>query len=123
MAQTKKKRRRKHKGTQGGKIDTRRRTARPRNRAEAKQRAMSQRKKGGTKRQDRAPTWRGAVNRAALGAVIVAVVMSILTKNVAQGVILGALMLLIYIPLGYMLDTAMWRRRERQRIRANQKDG
>ncbi len=36
MAQTKKKRRRKHRGTQGGRVDTNRRAARPRSREEAK---------------------------------------------------------------------------------------
>ena len=41
MAQTKKKRRRKHRGTQGGRVDTNRRAARPRSRAEAKARARS----------------------------------------------------------------------------------
>ena len=35
MAQTRKKRRRKHRGTQGGRIDTNRRAARPRSREEA----------------------------------------------------------------------------------------
>ena len=44
MAQTKKKRRRKHRGTQGGRIDTKRRTGRPQSREEAKARARSRRK-------------------------------------------------------------------------------
>ena len=41
MAQTKKKRRRKHRGTQGGRIDTRPARGRPRSRAEAQARARS----------------------------------------------------------------------------------
>ena len=44
MAQTKKKRRRKHRGTQGGRIDTRPAAAEPRNRAEAQARARKRRR-------------------------------------------------------------------------------
>jgi hypothetical protein len=118
VAQTKKKRRRKHRGTQGGKIDNRGRGARPRNRQEAQARARKQR---GAK-VDSPPTWRSAINRALIGAVIVAVIISLLQKNVALGIELGAFMLIFYIPMGYMVDNFMWRRRERARIRANQKD-
>ena len=61
MAQTKRKRRRKHKGTQGGKIDSRPK-GRPRNRAEAKQRAQARRSGSGGKRAvaqqgPQPPTW------------------------------------------------------------------
>jgi hypothetical protein len=33
---------------------------------------------------------------------------------------LGALMLVFYIPAGYWIDTTMWRRRERARIRSRE---
>ena len=68
------------------------------------------------------PTWRGAVMRALIGAAIVAVVVSVLSKRPLQGVILGLLMLVFYIPLGYFIDSVMWRRRERQKMRAREKD-
>jgi hypothetical protein len=35
---------------------------------------------------------------------------------------LGALRLALYIPAGYYIDTTMWRRRERARIRAREKE-
>ena len=69
MAQTKKKRRRKHRGTQGGRIDTNRRAARPRSREEAKaqrpRRAQSRAPKA-----DAPPTWRSSVIRGVVAAAI-----------------------------------------------------
>ena len=68
MAQTKKKRRRKHRGTQGGRIDTNRRAARPRSRAEAKARARAE-TQAGRQRGDLPPTWRSSVIRGLVAAV------------------------------------------------------
>jgi hypothetical protein len=116
MAQTKKKRRRKHRGTQGGRIDTNRRAARPRNRAEAKARARS-----GAKRAPRAdgpPTWRGAASRGAIAAVIfTAALLLVFRRSLPSALGLGAFMLVFYIPAGYYIDTMMWRRRERAKMR------
>ena len=117
MAQTKKKRRRKHRGTQGGRVDTNRR-ARPRNRAEAKARARS-----GTKRAprgDQPPTWRSSIIRGAAAAVIFGVLLMLIFKRpLGAALSLGAFMLVFYIPAGYYIDMMMWRRRERARMRAN----
>jgi hypothetical protein len=115
MAQTKKKRRRKHRGTQGGRIDTNRR-ARPKTRAEAKARARA-----GTKRAprgDRPPTWRNSALRGIGAAVIFAVLLLLIFKRpLGAALALGAFMLVFYIPAGYYIDMMMWRRRERARIR------
>lgn len=116
MAQTKKKRRRKHRGTQGGRIDTNRRAARPRNRAEAKARARSGAKRA--PRTDSPPTWRGAATRGAVAAVIFTVaLLLVFQRSVPSALGLGAFMLVFYIPAGYYIDTMMWRRRERARMR------
>ena len=49
----------------------------------------------------RPPTWRGALNRAAIAAAVFAVLVVLIFKqSVAQGAALAAAMLLIYIPLG-----------------------
>lgn len=115
MAQTKKKRRRKHRGTQGGRIDSNRRS-RPRNRAEAKARARA-----GTKRTPRAdlpPTWRSAITRGAVAAVIFTFVLLLVFRRAPVSALgLGAFMLVFYIPAGHYIDTMMWRRRERARMR------
>src|SRR6478672_7785633 len=96
MAQTKKKRRRKQRGTQGGRIDANPRRSKPRTRAEAKARAGAKRKPA--QRGDLPPTWRSSIVRGLVAAV----------------------MLAFYIPAGYFIDMTMWRRRERARIRARE---
>lgn len=118
MAQTKKKRQRKHRGTQGGRIDSKPRGGRPRSRAEAKQRATS--KRSGAK-QDLPPTWRGSIVRGVIAAVIFVLLLLVLFKRpVAASLIFGAFMLAFYIPAGYFIDMHMWRRRERARIRSRE---
>jgi hypothetical protein len=118
MAQTKKKRRRKHRGTQGGRVDANRRAARPRSRAEAKARARSGTRKG--PKADRPPTWRGSALRGLAAAAIFAVLLlAIFKRPLGASLALGAFMLVFYIPAGYYIDTMMWRKRERARMRAS----
>jgi hypothetical protein len=120
MAQTKKKRRRKRRGTQGGRVDTNSRAGRPRSREEARARARAKRKSG--PRVDAPPTWRSAVTRGVVAAVIfTALLMLLFKRSPAAAFGLGAFMLVFYIPAGYYIDTMMWRRRERARIRAADK--
>jgi hypothetical protein len=121
MAQTKKKRRRKHRGTQGGRVDSNRRTGRPRTREEAKARARAGRK--GQPKVDAPPTWRSSVARGAVAAVIFTVLLVVIFKRpVSAALALGAFMLVFYIPAGYYLEGMMWRRRERARIRARERE-
>jgi hypothetical protein len=117
MAQTKKKRRRKRRGTQGGRIDTKGRAGRPRSREEAKARARSKRKPDGPKA-DLPPTWRNSAVRGLFAAVVFALLLVVIFKKPAgASLIFGAAMLAFYIPAGYYIDTTLWRRRERARIR------
>jgi hypothetical protein len=119
MAQTKKKRRRKHRGTQGGRIDTKRRAGRPQSREEAKARARSRRKPA--QKADAPPTWRQAAIRGAVAAVIfTAILLLFFSRSIGEALGLGAFMLLFYIPGGYYFDMMMWRKRERTRIRAGE---
>jgi len=122
MAQTKKKRRRKHRGTQGGRIDSNRRAARPRSRAEAQARVRSGAGKSRSQRGDQPPTWRGSIVRGAAAAAIFAVLLLVIFKRPpAAALALGAFMLVFYIPAGYYIETMLWRRRERARIRAGER--
>jgi hypothetical protein len=121
MAQPKNKRRRKRRGTQGGRIDTNARRARPRSREEAKARARSGgggRSSSSSKKQDLPPTWKGAALRGAAAAAIFVLILLVLFKRpLPVSLIFGVLMLVFYIPAGYYIDRSMWRKRERQRIR------
>lgn len=117
MAQTRKKRQRKRRGTQGGRVETNPRRARPRNRAEAKARASAKRKPA--QRADLPPTWRSSIVRGLVAAAIFAVLLLLIFKRpLGVALALGAFMLAFYIPAGYFIDMTMWRRRERARIRA-----
>jgi Flp pilus assembly protein TadB len=112
MAQTKRKRTRKHRGTPAGTIERAGRTGRPQTREDAKQISRQRRQE----RLDRPPTWRGAVNRAAIAATVFAVLVVLaFGRSVAQGAILAGFMFLLYIPLGYMTDMAIFRYRRRKK--------
>ena len=120
MAQTKKKRRKKHRGTQGGRIDTKRR-ARPRSRQEAKAQARS-RGGGPAQRNDAPPTWRSSILRGLVAAAIFfALLLLLFRRPVGAALALGAFMLVFYIPAGYYIDQMMWRKRERARMRSREK--
>jgi hypothetical protein len=115
VAQTRKRRRRKHRGTQGGRVDTKRRS-RPRSREEAKARARSSKR---APRTDRPPTWSSAINRGLVAAgLFVVLLLVIFRRPVGESIAFGAFMLAFYIPMGYFIDTMIWRRRERSRMRA-----
>jgi hypothetical protein len=120
MAQTKKRRRRKQRGTQGGRVDPNRRPPKPRSRAEAKAQARSRRRPA--TRGDAPPTWRSAIIRAVVAALIFTVLLVLLFgRSIGAALGLGGFMLAFYIPAGYYMDTMLWRRRERARIRAAEK--
>ena len=112
MAQTRRKRTRKHRGTPAGTIDRAGRTGRPRTREEAKQISRQRR----TERLDRPPTWKGAMQRAAIAAVVFgAFVVLLFKRDVAQAAVLVAFMFLVYIPLGYATDNMIYRFRQRRK--------
>jgi hypothetical protein len=126
MAQTKKKRRRKHRGTQGGKIDTRPR-GKPRNRAEAKQRAAARRAGGGSGKRKAAdrpapgmtpPTWGAAITKALFAGVLFFVLLALVFKNPVGGAAgIAALMTAFYVPMAYYLDRTLYNYRRRKEER------
>ena len=111
MAQTSRRRRRKRRGTQGGRVD-RRPSGRPRNRREARDRARAQR----TDRRDQPPTWRGAITRGVIAsAIFFALVVFAFGRPPGAALALAGFMLAFYIPMGYFIDRFLYRRRQRQR--------
>ena len=112
MAQAKRKRTRKHRGTAAGTIERAGRTGRGQTRTDAKQIARQRR----AERLDRPPTWRGATTRAAIAAAVFGVlVMVVFRRDIAQGAVLAAFMFLLYIPLGYATDNFIYRFRQRRK--------
>lgn len=117
MAQTKRKRTRKHRGTPAGTIDRAGRTGRPRTKEEAKR--LSQQRRA--ERLDKVPTWKGSINRAAIAAAVFGMLVIVIFKrDIAQGVGLAAVMFVIYIPLGYATDSAIYRFRQRRKVAQQQ---
>ena len=113
MAQTRKCRRRKHRGTQGGRVDTKRR-GRPRTRAEAQQRARTKRS---APRGDAPPTWRSAITRGLIISALLIATLLVFKKPVGASIAFGAFMLAFYIPMGLYIDRWNWRRRQRAQLR------
>jgi uncharacterized membrane protein YoaK (UPF0700 family) len=112
MAQTRRKRTRKHRGTPAGTIERSGRTGRPRTRAEAKQISRQRR----ADRFDKPPTWKGAIQRAAIAAVVFGAFAALLLKrSVGEAAVLVVPIFFLYIPLGFWTDNMMYRFRQRRR--------
>ena len=115
MAQTKRKRRRKHRGTQGGRIDSRPARGRARSRAEAQARARQRGKKRSGPRVPDPPSWGGAAKKAALASVLFIGVLALFGQNplvsLGAGVFVGVF---FYLPGVYMLDRFMYQRHLRK---------
>ncbi|MDX6652647.1 MAG: hypothetical protein QOJ38_1428 [Solirubrobacterales bacterium] len=119
MAKTKNRRRRKHRGSQTGRVDRGGRGSRPRNRQQAKAQARARQ----LAKRDQPPSWGGAFRRGLLAAgVFLAVVVLAFRQPIGNSLGLGAFMLAIYVPMGYFFDGMVWRRRMRNRKRAGQGD-
>ena len=122
MAQTKRKRRTKHRGTAAGTVETRGRTSKANASAPAKKKTGSASKQTATDRRaqrlDRPPSWRGAINRSLLSAAILFLVLATLMKpkgGVAASIGLACFAAVLYVPLGYYMDKALYTRRQRQK--------
>lgn len=115
MAQTKKKRRSKHRGNAAGMVESRGRTGRPPSAAERK---LSDKEAAAQRRRDRMmrePSWNGAAKRAALAAIVFGVLLVFaFGTEVPQAISLTAFVFLFYIPLGYYTDLFIYRRRVKQ---------
>jgi hypothetical protein len=119
MAQTKRRRRTKHRGNAAGVVESRGRTGRKPTAAEkslaAKERAEKREQRSA--RRDRPPTWRGAFYRALAAAVFVVVVMLVLLphSSKSQAFLYFPFVLVLYVPISFYSDQWLYRRRMRQK--------
>jgi hypothetical protein len=115
MAQTKRKRRSKHRGNAAGTIETRGRTGRKPTAAE--QRKSESR---GVREERRfvEPTWGSAAIRAGLASVMLFVLFQVglagEKQTIATSLALSVGAFLLYVPLGYKVDRIFWERRMRK---------
>jgi hypothetical protein len=112
MAQTKRKRRTKHRGTAAGTIETRGRTGR-------KPTPEELRKDARQRRLDKPPSWRSAFLKAALMAAALFALTQIGlfgdNASVAQSITICLFALLLYTPAAYATDTWVYRRNQRRK--------
>jgi Flp pilus assembly protein TadB len=113
MAQTKKKRRTKHRGTAAGTISNRGRTGRPPSAGERKKQTREQLREA---RLNKPPTWEAAIKRAVLAAALMFLFLLVTSKgNVLAAIVFAIFALALYVPSGYYLEMFMYRRRMRKR--------
>ena len=116
MAQTKRKRRTKHRGNAAGAIEARGRTGR---KPTAEEQKKAARQTARERRAAKPPSW----NSAALKALAMAVLLFVIIKlgvigksetTTSQALFLSVLALVIYTPLAYMTDRMVYNRMQRQ---------
>jgi Flp pilus assembly protein TadB len=112
VAQTKRKRRTKHRGNAAGTIETRGRTGRA---PTAEERKKQTRVDARERRLNTPPTWRSSFNRALVAAAIMFAFLVITTKKnrFEVAIAFAVIALALYVPLGYSLETFLYRRRQR----------
>jgi Flp pilus assembly protein TadB len=115
MAQTKRKRRTKHRGTAAGTIQARGRTGRPPTAEERKKQARLDARE---RRLNTPPTWKSSLMRASFAAVIMFLFLVLTTRGKDRvGVAAGfaVIALVLYVPAGYYLELFLYRRRQRRK--------
>lgn len=105
-----KRRKRKHRGTKTGKIDSRGRTGRPRSRQEAMARARN-RRKSTVDRRFIAPTWGSAAKRGIFFALLLFPISLLFGQPASGAAVLTVIAATFYVPLGYYTDRFFYRRR------------
>ena len=112
MAQTKRKRRTKHRGNAAGSIEARGRTGRKPTQQELRK---SSSRDSREERRFAEPTWGGAALRAGFASIMLFALFQLgLAGNdpsIGSSLILSVAAFLIYVPLGYHVDRFFWRRR------------
>jgi hypothetical protein len=115
MAQTKRKRRTKHRGNAAGMVEARGRTGRRPTAEEQKRSAAQQR---GNARVLKPPTWKSAAIKSGAMAILLFAMtqFGFLVKNasVASGVLVALIALLLYTPLAFTTDKWAYNRQQRK---------
>ena len=111
MAQAKRKRRSKHRGTPAGTVAARGRTGRKPTGSEGRPPSKDEQRR---QRMMRPPTWRGAAIRASLAAMLLLVFTQVgigPEMPLAQSIAVALFAMALYVPLGYYTDRFVHRRR------------
>ena len=115
MAQTKRKRRTKHRGTAAGTIQTRGRTGRP---PSAEEKKKQSRMDARERRLNSPPTWKGSITRAGLASLLMFVFLALVgpkNNRIISALIFAVFAFLLYVPAGYYIELTMYRRRMKKK--------
>ena len=115
MAQTKRKRRTKHRGTAAGTIESRGRTGRP---PSADERKKQTRTEARERRLNTPPTWKRSASIAAFASVALFLLFAVLGRGkqpVSSAALFAVFAFVLYTPGGYYMELAMYRRRQRRK--------
>jgi len=114
VAQTKRKRRSKHRGNAAGTIEARGRTGRKPSAEEQKKLDKAAARERRSQRLAQPPTWNRAIIRAGAASALLFILTQIglFQDNIppSQAILVCLLAMLIYIPLGYIFDNWMYKR-------------
>ncbi len=122
MAQTKRKRRSKHRGNAAGTVEARGRTSRRANLSPAEQK-KADKVAAREARMNKPPTWNSALFKAALMAALLFVFTQIGLfggdTSIAQSAFLALFALILYTPLAYATDKFVYSRAQKRRAKAS----
>src|SRR5436305_9167131 len=120
MAQTKRKRRTKHRGTPAGTIQARGRTGRPLTADERKKQARVDARE---RRLNTPPTWKASITRAALASGLMFIFLMLVTKKnkLPVAATFAVFAFVLYVPAGYYMELFLYRRRQRNKARGTRK--
>ena len=122
MAQTKRKRRSKHRGNAAGVVEARGRTGRRPTEEELKKQSRESLRQ---QRLNKPPTWNGAFLKAGLmaGLLFLLTQVGLFGSNttISQSVVLCLFALLLYTPVAYMTDKFVYTRAQRRRQQPSKK--
>ena len=124
MAQTKRKRRTKHRGNAAGVVTARGRTTAPPKGADKKAIDRQKSREKRAARYDKPPSWGSSAQRALITCVILFAALMIIPGPKHDVLAVGALTFvafIFYLPMGYMIDTQMYRRRQRRKLEGKDK--
>jgi hypothetical protein len=119
MAQTRKRRRTKHRGNAAGVVESRGRTGRKPTGTE--RRPAGVRDEARARREERAsrpPTWRAAAQRAVVsGGLFVVLLLVLFHRKIGSALAFGVFVMAFYVPLGYYVDLFVYRRKMARKAR------
>jgi Flp pilus assembly protein TadB len=117
MAQTRPKRKTKHRGNAAGVVESRGRTGRKPTAAEKSgdQRELAREKEKLLDKRDRPPTWRGAFLKAMFAAIFLLLVVILVLHQTNQAIGLFPVVLVMYTVVSYYSDKWIYDRRQRKK--------